>query len=186
LALFDSSDYLTEILIRHPEEIATLADMGAIPAPPGSGYLFDSPLGAPRSARDPIFGYIASSDADDSEKLSLLRRHYRHRIFTSGARDLTELRDVYTSLAAATAAAEDAIATAFAIAGSPPDLCIMALGRLGSSEFDLLSDADLLFICEEGADRVACTKSAERIMQALAAYTRYGLSRRHALAASWT
>jgi len=174
LSLFDSSDYLTQILIRHPEEIATLADLPVTPASSGSGYLFDSQLGQPRSARDPIFGYIASSPGDDGEKLSLLRRHYRHRVFASGARDITELRDVYTSLAANTTAAEDAIATAYAIAGSLPNLAVMALGRLGSTEFDLLSDADLLFVCADSADRLTCTKSAERIVQALAAYTHDG------------
>jgi glutamate-ammonia-ligase adenylyltransferase len=51
----------------------------------------------------------------------------------------------------------------------------MALGRLGSREFDLLSDADLLFVCDAGADRRNLTKSAEQIMQTLAAYTQDGL-----------
>jgi glutamate-ammonia-ligase adenylyltransferase len=106
--------------------------------------------------------------------LSQLRQHYRHRIFTSGARDIHHLRDVYESLSSTTAAAEDAIAAAFAIAGAPTDLAVMALGRLGSSEFDLLSDADLLFVCEEGQG-LRLLKSAERMMQALQAYTRDGM-----------
>jgi glutamate-ammonia-ligase adenylyltransferase len=104
-----------------------------------------------------------------------LRQHYRHRVFAAGARDITELRDVYESLAATTAAAEDAIAAAFGIAGQPAGLAVMALGRLGTSEFDLLSDADLLFVCEENLDRLLLTRSAEQMMQALAAYTRDGM-----------
>jgi glutamate-ammonia-ligase adenylyltransferase len=51
----------------------------------------------------------------------------------------------------------------------------LALGRLGSGEFDLLSDADLLFVSADTSERRALTKSAERMMQALAAYTREGM-----------
>jgi glutamate-ammonia-ligase adenylyltransferase len=175
LSLFESSDYLTQILIRHPEEIATLAELPEASFADGSGYLFDTSFGRTRAERDPVFAYVATSETSDSEKLSLLRRHYRHRLFASGARDILESRAVYTSLAATTAAAEDAITAALGIAGAPPDLAILALGRLGSGEFDLLSDADLLFVSEESADRLALTKSAERIMQTLAAYTRDGM-----------
>ena len=50
----------------------------------------------------------------------------------------------------------------------------MAVGRLGSGEFDLLSDADVLFVCAEEGDRIALTKCAEQMMHALSAYTREG------------
>jgi glutamate-ammonia-ligase adenylyltransferase len=49
------------------------------------------------------------------------------------------------------------------------------LGRLGSREFDLLSDADVLFLCDPKEDRRALTKAAEQIVQALAAYTQEGM-----------
>ena len=49
--------------------------------------------------------------------LSMLRQQYRHRMLATGARDILERRDVYNSLASTTAAAEDAIAAAFTIAG---------------------------------------------------------------------
>src|SRR5439155_20289770 len=51
----------------------------------------------------------------------------------------------------------------------------MALGRLGTGEFDVLSDADLLFVCDDKQDPLKLTKSAEQMMQALAAYTRCGM-----------
>jgi glutamate-ammonia-ligase adenylyltransferase len=173
--LFDASDYLTETLVRHPEEIETLAEIAAAPLRPPSAYLFGGPLGNGRAAGDPVFAYLASSDASYSEKLSLLRRQFRHRVFVAGARDITEHRDVYDSLASTTAAAEDAVTAAFGIAGAPPGLSVMALGRLGSGEFDVLSDVDLLLVCDEGGDREALTKSAEQMMQALAVYTRDGM-----------
>lgn len=173
LALFECSEFLTEILVRHPEQIATLAGPEEMASGAGNPYLFDSPLAGNRASRDPLFAYIADASFLYGEKLALLRQHYRHRIFASGARDITELRDVYQSLAATTRAAEDAIAAAFGIAGHPAGLAVMALGRLGTGEFDVLSDADVLFVCQ-GRNTVPLTRSAEQIMQTLAAYTRDG------------
>lgn len=175
LVLFDTSDYLADILIRYPEEIATLAEATEETPRVGGGYLFDPPFGRGPASGDPVFAYVATSSSPYGEKLSLLRQHYRHRTFAAGAKDITELRDVYKSLGSTTAAAEDAIAAAFGIAGQPVGLAVMALGRLGTGEFDLLSDADVLFVCEENFDRTALTKSAEQMMHALAAYTRDGM-----------
>src|SRR5437016_5527393 len=87
LALFESSDYLTDILIRHPQEIATLSEMGTVTPRIGSGYLFDNSV-VPARISDPEFEYLAASPASYAEKLSLLRQHYRHRIFAAGAKDI--------------------------------------------------------------------------------------------------
>ena len=175
LVLFEASDYLTDLLIRHPEEIASLAELGEMHSRVGSGYLFESTLGQGAALGDPVFAYLAKAPVSYGEKLALLRQHYRHCIFASGARDITELRDVYESLAITTAAAEDAIAAALGIAGDPGGLAVMAMGRLGSGEFDVLSDADVLFVCDESGDRQLLTRAAEQFMQALAAYTRDGM-----------
>src|SRR5262249_49654937 len=72
-------------------------------------------------------------------------------------------------------AADSAISAAFGLAGNPRGVTILALGRLGTREFDLLSDADLLFVCDPREDRIALSKSAEQIIQSLAAYTQEGL-----------
>jgi glutamate-ammonia-ligase adenylyltransferase len=181
LTLFETSEYLTDILIRYPEEILTLTELSQVPA---TGQRTSSSLtpvllegfpGQERSTGDPVFSYLAQAAAPYSEKLSLLRRQYRHRILASAARDITELRGVYESLAATTAIADDAISAALRVAGLPDDVAVIALGRLGSREFDVLSDADLLFIREENGDPEVLTKSAEQMMQALAAYTRDGM-----------
>ena len=50
----------------------------------------------------------------------------------------------------------------------------MALGRLGSREFDLLSDADVLFVADESASPEVARRAAERTMDSLTAYTRDG------------
>ena len=175
LALFDSSDYLTDILVRYPEEISSLDQWDETPSRLGIGQLFESVLG-PRPARtDPVVEYLTGSDLSHSERLVLLRQHYRHRVFTSGARDIAELRNVYGSLSANTAAAEDAIAAAYGIAGSPEGLAVLGVGRLGAGEFDILSDADLLFVCDHDDNREELSKSAAHLMQALAAYTQDGM-----------
>jgi glutamate-ammonia-ligase adenylyltransferase len=85
------------------------------------------------------------------------------------------LRNVYRSLSANTAAAEDAIAAAYGIAGRPEGLAVLGLGRLGAGEFDILSDADLLFVCGDDDRREELSKAAAHLMQALAAYTQDGM-----------
>ena len=176
LVLFECSEFLSDILIRHPEELATLADLSQIESGPDCGEeLFENSLAPGRAGADPVFAYLAEYSARYGEKLALLRQHYRHCVFAGLARDLTSLRGVYHSFTASTATAENAVAAAFHIAGAPPGLAVMALGRLGSGEFDLLSDADLLFICGKDQDRQLLTRTAEQMMQALAAYTRDGM-----------
>jgi glutamate-ammonia-ligase adenylyltransferase len=174
--LFETSEYLVDLLVRYPEEVHTLGELRSS-APPASGGLFPSlsldEFGFQRG--DPVFDYIARSLLPATEKAALLRRHFRHRMFASGARDLLERRAVYDSLGENTDAAEQAIAAAFRLAGAPRGLAILALGRLGTREFDLLSDADLLFVSDPHADRAVLTKAAEQTIQVLAAYTQEGL-----------
>ena len=174
LPLFEMSQYLTETLVRYPEEVSALEIQSAATRL-GGGNLFNVSLDDQLAARDPVFAYLASSVAEQREKIALLRRHFRHCMFTSGARDIAELRPIYSSLAETTVAAEEAITAAFGIAGAPRGLAVLALGRVGSREFDLLSDADLLFVGDETQDRRALTKSAEQMMQALSAYTQEGM-----------
>jgi [glutamine synthetase] adenylyltransferase / [glutamine synthetase]-adenylyl-L-tyrosine phosphorylase len=175
LRVFDASEYLTEVLVRHPGEITTLAELQNVETRSGSGYLFQTPMGAAQPSRDPVFDYLIVSALSRTEKLALLRRHFRHRVLAEGARDLTGSRDVYSSLGAMTAAAEDAIASAFGFAGNPAGVAVMALGRLGTAEFDIYSDADLLFICDENTGTPDVTRFVEGMTDALSSYTRDGM-----------
>lgn len=175
LPVFDASQYLSDILIRNPEEIAAVNDLGEAIPRVDCGYLFASPLGRGRATADPVFEYVAASGNLYAEKLALLRKHFRHRILAVGAHDITSLCGVYESMDSITAAAEDAIATALAMTEDSEGLAIMAVGRLGSRELDVLSDADLLFVAPREIDCSRLTKSAEQIMQTLSAYTRDGM-----------
>ena len=207
LTIFEFSEFLTEILVRHPREVLLLDDIEESPAFEAEG-LFASdgddrrtpnaqpvPQSLPRAGRgvrpsfgltsaqsanpehpvsDPVFEYLVRGNVDTAESMSLLRRHYRRRVVLSGALDLFHSRDVYDSLRDNTAAADAAIQAAFAIAGAPAAFAVMGLGRLGAVEFDLLSDADVLFVCDEHKDREATRRAAERMMEALTAYTSDG------------
>jgi len=177
--LFELSDYLSEVLVRYPEEAGTLADVHSPPPEAGLGLLFEAPEpvleGPGLGNRDAAFDYLANPTSPPAERVRMLRRYFRHRMFASGARDVADGRPVYLSLAETSEAAEQAIRAAFGIAGAPAGLAVLALGRLGTREFDLLSDADLLFVGEAGGEGDPLAKSAEQLMQVLAAYTQEGL-----------
>ncbi len=172
LPIFESSEYLTEALIRHPEQVAIIAGLEAGSRPPVSDYLFENVGLLTSNPQDPVFSYVASSNLVYGEKLAMLRRHCWQRSLISGARDIIEARAVYDSLADNTGAAEEAIRTAFSIAGAPSEFAVLALGRLGSGEFDVLSDADLIFV--GNGDSAKLRKAAEQIVHILSAYTRDG------------
>ncbi len=173
LTIFEFSDLLTDILVRHPEEISLLQQVEPRLAP-GAWDLFAAEPTEGAAADDPVFAYLARGNFDASEAMAVLRQQYRRRVVRSGALDLFHFREVFDSLRDNTAAADAAIQAALAIAGAPPGFAVMGLGRLGALEFDLLSDADVLFVCDEGCDREALRRSAERLMEALTAYTREG------------
>lgn len=173
LPLFQCSGYLTDILVRHPEEIAVLENLPKDAPRLGSGELFRNLLPGCFGS-DAVLAYVAESSLPFEEKLAHLRKRYRARELANGARDVIEARNVYESLAGMAGLAEDAVAAAFRMAGAPAGLAVMALGRLGTREFDILSDADLLFVVDEDRDMQAMAKAAETVIQTLAAYTQEG------------
>lgn len=183
-SIFEISDYLSEILIRHPEEIATVERVAArrYRDSTASGSLWPEEEPATPAA-DPTFNFLHTTGFSYAQKMALLRQHYRHLIFSAGVTDVLAPRPVFDSLQATTASAEAAIQTAFSIATSSessqpgwpgPELAVLSLGRLGSCEFDIASDADLLFVRDEQTDAALAGKLAAQIVDVLAAYTQEG------------
>jgi glutamate-ammonia-ligase adenylyltransferase len=173
LDIFELSDYLTDILVRYPAEVSLLEQIGERPSAEAAG-LFDGNLQSEKSTPDTVLAYLAQGKAAPGEAMSILRQHYRQRVFLSGARDLFLLREVFESLSDNTVAADAAIQAAFAIAGAPRGFAVVGLGRLGAREFDLLSDADVVFVCDERSNNEDMLRVAERMMETLTAYTRDG------------
>ncbi len=173
LTIFEFSEFLTDIVVRHPAEVGLL-DHIEDRLTSDEGELFDAGPASEKPADDPVFAYLAHGRVDRSEAMSILRQHYRRRVFLSGTLDLFHLRQVFDSLNDNTSAADAAIQAALAIAGASPGFTVMGLGRLGARAFDLLSDADLLFVCDDPCSKEDVQRVAELLMEALTAYTRDG------------
>ena len=173
LEIFEVSEYLTDILIRYPSDVALLQDLEAQPER-GSGELFPVSIDPNAGIPDPVLAYLAQSNVELQEALGLFRQQFRQALFTANARDLYRPQSVYATLAENSQAADKALEYALAVSNPPPEFAVMALGRLGSREFDLLSDADVLFVAGDSSGSEAARKAAERIMEIVTAYTRDG------------
>ena len=173
LKIFEFSNYLADILVRYPTDVALLEDIKARTATVAAA-LFEIAPDQSNTTPDPVLAYLSHSSVSRQEALVLLRQQFRHALFVSGARDLYHRRSVFEALEENTAAADRAVQSALAISHPPSGLAVMALGRLGSREFDLLSDADVVFVADETTNPEVARRAAERTMESLTAYTREG------------
>ena len=156
--IFEHSPYFSEELIRSPELIEELADLGT------------KQVEACATAVD-------------------LRRFFRREMFRIQAASLCQRVPVFETLSRTSELADTAIAAAYRMAldqtgsshstghwgGNP--MMVVALGRLGMREFDLASDADLIFVLPDAAqsEQEFWTRVANRLIDILTAYTSAGL-----------
>jgi len=173
LRIFECSEYLTDVLVRYPRDVAWLQDVEAQPEEQ-SADLFPVNKHQNAGIPDPVLAYLAQSSVEREQALGLFRQEFRQTLFRVNARDLYRPQCVYEMLAENSRAADKALEYALAITDAPSGFAVMALGRLGSREFDLLSDADVLFVAEESTGSEANRRAAERVMEILTAYTRDG------------
>lgn len=199
LQLISTSEYLAELLIHHPEDMTVLNSHGAtLPSGTQLEIGLESASGGTgiTSADGSVFPWIASSGWGLKEQMALLRQHYRAQKLALSDRDCAEISSIFTSLKRWSALGRRAISTAFAAAcmalnlfersDAPADFtrvldenpfAILGLGRLGINEFDLASDADLIFIAGSGAspDQLEqWTRVVEKTIEILSSYTRDG------------
>jgi glutamate-ammonia-ligase adenylyltransferase len=162
LDLFEHSPYFAEELIRAPElieELGRAADPGRA-APPSS--------------------------------MMELRRWYRREMIRIQAASIGLSEPIFDTLMRTSELADTVIARAYQIAmaetlaARPPvnsryepssQMWIIALGRLGVHEFDLASDADLVFVLadSDAAELHFWTCVAERFVDLITAYTGEGV-----------
>ena len=159
ITLFENSDYLSDALARQPQMLRMLNDTSQ-----------DRDARARSSSRFAL----RSSGRDLNESLAMLRRKFHLARFSVAAEDVLLQRPVFLSLKINTQLADEAIRAALRIVQAGQRVAVFALGRLGSEEFDLASDADLLFVRAPEADEDEARLDAERLVQALAAYTKEG------------
>jgi [glutamine synthetase] adenylyltransferase / [glutamine synthetase]-adenylyl-L-tyrosine phosphorylase len=164
LDLFEHSPYFAEDLIRRPESMDELARV-SIP------LIQDEP--PPRDATD-------------------LRRWFRRAILRIEAESICRSHPIFETLDRTSKLADNAIARVYEIAiadvrsSNPPEnagyrpgnqMLAIALGRLGMREFDLGSDADLVFVLPDAdaSEMVYWTRVAERVVHLITAYTGEGV-----------
>jgi len=156
--LFEHSPYFADDLLRDPE-------------------LLDE-IGEP-------FQIDRGQLADPAE----LRRFYRRQMLRIQSQSILEAAPIFDTLGNTSVLADIVIAEAYRIAlheAPPPasitytprdQMMVIALGRLGMREFDLGSDADLVFVIpdSDAGEHTFWTGVAERVIQTLGAYTGEGV-----------
>ena len=168
LDIFEHSPYLAEELIRLPELIEELDRL-----PPGAANTY-------------------AATAAQFDDISALRRFFRWEMFRIQAASVCLRVPVFETLEMTSDLAEAAITACYrmaldqVLAVSPPatqgyearqQLMVVALGRLGMREFDLASDADLVFVLPDADqnEQLFWTRVAERLIDLVTAYTGSGL-----------
>ncbi len=173
IQIFETSPFLSEQLTRDLELLDEVRDTAEHP---GGRAAFEARAGA-------------LNDIDS------LRRFFRREMFRIQTGSICIPDPIFQTLDRTSAVAEFVIARAYRIAlerglahardhatAEKPfqhpqsEMMVVALGRLGMREFDLGSDADLLFIIPDGeADRQRFwTRVAEHLIEILTAYTGEG------------
>ncbi|MBZ5728067.1 MAG: glutamine-synthetase adenylyltransferase [Acidobacteriia bacterium] len=118
-----------------------------------------------------------------------LRRFYRRQMLRIQSESILQAANIFDTLKQTSALADRVIAEAYrmAIAEAPPpanasyeprdQMMVIALGRLGMSEFDLGSDADLVFVIPDAdaGEQPFWTGVAERMVQTMSCYTGEGV-----------
>jgi glutamate-ammonia-ligase adenylyltransferase len=164
LELIEHSPHLSEQLIRKPEMLEEVYAIRHRPNADG-GYQETAAL------------------LDDPAEL---RRFFRRESWRLQAASICLRAPIFQTLERMSALADATIAAAYRIAvasvtkgAGPQDggMMVIALGRLGLHEFDLASDADLVFVVRDedaGAEEL-WTRVAEKLIQILTAYTGEGV-----------
>jgi glutamate-ammonia-ligase adenylyltransferase len=158
LDVFEHSAYFADQMLRHPELLDEL--------------------------RRPF-----SCDEEPLDDGPSLRRFYRRQMLRIQGDSVFRPAEIFDTLSQTSALADKVIDTAYRIAvqSAPPpasddylpsnQMMVIALGRLGMREFDLGSDADLVFVIPDAdaGEQLYWTGVAERIISTISSYTGEGV-----------
>jgi glutamate-ammonia-ligase adenylyltransferase len=168
--LFEHSPYFSEQLIRNPELVEELHRLRSGEA-----------TGA-QSAEIP-------SAVDDIRDL---RQFFRREMFRVQCESISLKAPIFDTLTRTSELADSVVQAAYRMAlrqvmtAHPPvgsgyapedQMMVIALGRLGMLEFDLASDADLVFVLpdHDSAELRFWTRVAERTIELITSYTGHGV-----------
>lgn len=141
LIVFGASDFLTEVLLRHPEDVAVVPDGSALARSKGPQQMTTEARQAPQSGG-----------------LDGLRRWQHRELLRIGAGDLlgvTDLPSVTRQLSHLAAACIEVCLESLseALGLSVEGLAVIAQGKLGGAELNYSSDVDLLLIARDEPQR---------------------------------
>ena len=168
--LLEHSPYFSEQLLRTPD---LLVELRRARQEPGADVRY----------RD-----LAGSFEDAGE----LRRFFRREMFRIQAESICQESPIFPTLERTSELADMVMAAAYRMAveqvraAQPPigrdyapasQMMVIALGRLGVREFDLASDADLVFVLPDAdaPEQAFWTRVAERMIALVSAYTGDGM-----------
>lgn len=176
--LLAASDFATESLVREPRWIKLLAQPPRNNSEPSRVASHANAIPSTQSPRD---------------RMLELRRAYREQVFLATIDALLRGKQPFETFARFTELANHAIRETLEIAAleieseigahfSAHDLAhgplaVIALGRLGSCEMDIGSDADVIFVTSEisAEDRDAWRRVVERFVHLASSQTREGI-----------
>jgi glutamate-ammonia-ligase adenylyltransferase len=179
-----ASAYLTELLVHHPEDLEILDSAVLTPSDAAAEGQLD--MGLEAFSLPEAYAWASEARLDLREKMAILRRHYRARVIELSATDLAASGSAFPMLKRWTVNAARCISSAEVIARSHEKVdssagdvpfVVLGMGRLGISEFDLASDADLVFVAGPEAKREDLerrTHLAEKTIEVLSSYTQDG------------
>jgi [glutamine synthetase] adenylyltransferase / [glutamine synthetase]-adenylyl-L-tyrosine phosphorylase len=130
-----------------------------------------------------------SLDAAVPEDGAELQRFYRRQMLRIQSESVFQPAGIFSTLGQTSLLADAVISAAYriAVAGAPPpaaagyspadQMMVIAVGRLGMREFDLGSDADLVFVIPDAdaAEHLYWTAVAERMIHTISSYTGEGV-----------
>lgn len=173
-----ASGFLAAAIALHPELAAAVARPLPPPDERQAELLPDASWPAPEEL-DRVLWPSDPPGGSWDEAMEQLRRRHQRRLVRYVAGELLRPAPPEVALRRLTAWAETAVRAALRLAlarqGLAPErFSVLALGRLGLGEFDLFSDADLVFLAAE-EDLPAAARAAAGLIELLASYTRAGV-----------
>ncbi len=181
IGLFGTSEYLTQIFLRHPELLDSLvrADLVRVQK-------------TRKEMQTELDARLEEVD-EYEDQLDILRRYRTEEFLRIGIHDSNGLLDFTEASAQLSALAEACLVGASAIAQTallrqlelsvlPGRLAIIGMGKLGAGELNYNSDLDLIFLYEPTAEdqtsqlgaQECFTRLAQRLISVLQVQTREG------------
>lgn len=171
VALFSSSQYLSEILIRNPDYLQWLIEQKNLYRPKKLEALYQETLAVVKTIEDP------------EDQLNALRLFQRRELLRIGLSDLLDQFDLSAATRQLSHLADSMLRVILQMAarqadlptnadGFPSGFAVIAMGKLGGRELNYSSDIDLLFVAQ--SDDAIYQNLGQKIIDSLTRITSEG------------